>query len=418
MIIRYIKKSIQNPLHLFLICLFLIKIPPFYIIPLIKNAFLTTHTFARFIIIILFLKLIFFDKKYFLYKNKTVVIFFLIYFGFISLSVISAGNIADYFSRYKDIIFPGLLLFLTLLFKNNKNTIIKIFFYTAIVNFFYQALIIINPRIFTSFADYFVYSNHLELVLINIGRARIFIETYDEIAIPFVFLYLIKSKTNKEKIFLYLVLMSISLPSFLSNFRSRILMLAFSYIASFLFLTKKGLLQKFFIFGLLILIGYFSYSVLNYNFNFSFVDRFALVDKREDVNTIRYRWKNIEVSEEMARSQPLLGVGLGNYYDNLPPEKKISLSISNWQNKEARIASTNPHNIFAQILSELGFLGLLFYLIMISYFAISDIKTLLSQNYFSKAVVISFWSLFVYSLFNPTTTLIYNSLFWMLRAMI
>jgi O-antigen ligase len=120
----------------------------------------------------------------------------------------------------------------------------------------------------------------------------------------------------------------------------------------------------------------------------------------------------------MAQSQPLLGVGLGNYYDNLPPEKKSFLSLSNWQNKESSIASTNPHDIFAQILSELGFVSLLFYLIMISYFAISDIKILLKQDNFAKAVVISFWSLFLYSLFNPTTTLTYNSLFWVLRALI
>jgi len=309
-------------------------------------------------------------------------------------------------------------MFLTLLFKNKKNAIIKIFFYAAIVNFCYQMLIFINPGAFTSFASFFVYSNHLELVLINIGRARIFIETYDEIVIPFVFFYLIKSKNDREKVFLYLILIFISLPSFLSNFRSRILMLFFSFIASFFFLTKKKFSQKFLIFILLIFIGYFSYVILNYNFNFSFIDRFALTDKREDVNTIRYRWNNIIMSEEMAQSQPLFGVGLGNYYDNLPPEKKNFLSLSNWQNKEAQIASTNPHNIFAQILSELGFLSLLFYLIMISYFAISDIKILLTQNNFTKAIIISFWSLFIFSLFNPTTTLTYNSLFWILRALI
>ena len=417
MIIRFLKKIFKNPFFLFLVCLFLIKIPPFYIFPLIKNGFLTTHTLARLIIIILFLKRIFINKKNF-YKNKSIITIFLIYFGFISLSIIPTVNIKDYFLRYKDIVFPGLLFFLTLLFKNKKNAIIKVFFYTVIVNFCYQLLIIVDPRIFTSFADFFVYSNHLELVLINIGRGRIFIETYDEIAIPFIFYYLSISNKRKEKIYLYLILIFISLPSFLSNFRSRILMLISSFIMSFIFLTKKKLGQKFIIFFILISIGYFSYIILNYNFKFSFVDRFALTDKREDVNTIQYRWNNIVASEKMAQSQPLLGVGLGNYYDNLPSGKKNFLSLSNWQNKEAQIASTNPHNIFAQILSELGFISLLFYLIMISYFAISDIKILLKQNNFAKAVIISFWSLFIYSLFNPTTTLTYNSLFWLLRALI
>lgn len=417
MIIGYLKKSFQNPLYLFLICLFLIKIPPFYIIPLIKNGFLTTHTLARLIVVILFLNQIFINKKYFFYKSKPIIIF-LIYFGFVSLSIISTVNIKDYLLRYKDIVFPGLFLFLTLVFKYKKNDILKIFFYAAIVNFFYQIFLFINPRAFTSFAGFFVYSSHLELVLINIGRARIFIETYDEIAIPFVFYYLSISNKGKEKIYLYTILAFISLPSFLSNFRSRILMLLFSFIMSFIFLTKKRLNQKILIFIILMFIGYFSYIILNYNFKFSFIDRFALTDKKEDINTIGYRWNNIVISEKIAESQPLLGVGLGNYYDNLPPEKKSFLSLSNWQNKEAQIASTNPHNIFAQILSELGFISLFFYLIMISYFALSDIKILLKQNNFPKAIIISFWSLFIYSLFNPTTTLTYNSLFWILRALI
>ncbi len=417
MIIRFLKKILQNPPFLYLGCLFLIKIPPFYILPAIRSGFFTTHTLARLIIIVLFIKQLIFKKKYSFYKNKLIIIF-LIYFAFISLSIISASNITNYLLRYKDIVFPGLLLFLTLLFRNVKKVIIKTFFYAALFNFCYQALIFISPRVFASFANFFVYSSHLELVLINIGRARIFIETYDEIIIPFVFFYLSISKTNREKIFLYLILASISIPSFLSNFRSRILMLLFSFVMSFIFLTKKRFNQKFIVFFIFIFIGYLSYIILNYNFKFSFVDRFALSDKREDVNTIKYRWNNIIISEEMARLQPLFGVGLGNYYDNLPSEKKIFLSRSNWQNKEAQIASTNPHNIFAQILSELGYISLLFYLIMICYFAISDIRALLGRNIFAKAVIISFWSLFIYSLFNPTTTLTYNSLFWILRALI
>lgn len=418
MIIRYLKKSFQNPLYLFLICLFIIKIPPFYILPLVKNALLTTHTLARLIIFIIFLKEVFFNTKFLLTKEKVLVLFFLIYFGFTSLSIISATNFSSFLLRYKDIVFPGFFLFLTLRLKNQNNNIVKIFFYSAIVNFAYQMLIFLNPQAFVSFANIFVYSSHLDLVLINLQRARIFIETYDEIIIPFVFLYLMGTDKIRERIYLYLILVFISLPSFLSNFRSRILMLFFSFIASFFFLTKKSFRQKFLILILIISIGYLSYRVLNYNFKFSFIDRFALTDKREDVNTIRYRWNNIIMSEEMAQSKPLFGVGLGNYYDNLPPEKKNFLSLSNWQNKEAQIASTNPHNIFAQILSELGFLSLLFYLIMISYFAISDIKILLKQDNFAKAVIISFWSLFIYSLFNPTTTLTYNSLFWILRALI
>jgi len=93
MVINYLKKFLQNNLYLFLICLFLIKVPPFYIFPPIKNGFLTTHTFARLIIVILFLKQIFINKKSFFYKRKPVIIFFLIYFLFVSISFILIFNI-------------------------------------------------------------------------------------------------------------------------------------------------------------------------------------------------------------------------------------------------------------------------------------------------------------------------------------
>ena len=407
---------------LFLICFFLIKIPPFYLFFPLKTSLLTTHTLARGIVLILFISILFnafFQKKYFAdAKQKTLAVLYLFFLFFHSLSVIPAISIVSFLQRYKDVVFPGLFLFAALKAGNVKKGIIYVLLASLLFNFFYQMFIFASPSQFVSWAKEFVYSGHFELVNINLNRARIFIETYDEIALPFVFLFFIKEKKSKRKV-LYLILFAmIALPSLLSNFRSRVLMLGLSFLASLMFLTKQKLTTSLFLVASIVVLGLFSVTLLNRTFGFSFVDRFALEDKVEDIGTVELRGSNIKTTVEMGTSYPLFGVGLGNYYDYLSPAKKTTASIVDWVNRESRIASTNPHNIFAQILSETGLISLIFYTGMLGYFGYEDLKTLTGKDFVKRAFVLAFWTLFSYSLFNPTTTLTYNSVFWILRAML
>jgi O-antigen ligase len=332
--------------------------------------------------------------------------------------VIPAISLISFLQRYKDVVFPGLFLFAALISRENKKGIIYVLLASLVFNFFYQIFIFASPSQFVNWAKEFVYSGHFELVNINLNRARLFIETYDEIALPFVFLFFVREKKRKRKIFFLALFVMVALPSLLSNFRSRVLMLALSFLASLLFLTRQKLITSLLLVISIVLLGFFSVFLLNRTFGFSFVDRFALEDKAEDVSTVELRGSNIKRAVEMASSYPLFGVGLGNYYDYLPPAKKTTASIIDWVNRESRIASTNPHNIFAQILSETGLISLIFYTGMLGYFGYTDIKILQGKNYIKRAFVLSFWTLFSYSIFNPTTTLTYNSVFCVLRAML
>ena len=416
-------------LVLFLVSLFLIEIPPLYPFFPIRNNILMSYGIVGIITATLFffilIKVLKGDKT-FVVKNqntKLLLIFFLIYFAFQTLSIVNAFSLGDFIHDYKSIFIAGLFLFITVFVKENVSNfhskIILILFAAGIFNFFYQLLIFFTPDLFKTLGGIFVYSSHLNLVLANMQRGRIFIETYDEILIPFIFIFFLKmKKDNRNVLFIFLLLMMIILPTFLSEFRTRILMLVFSFIASIALLQRTKFFRLFtfmFIFAVI----YLAYFILNSTYGHSFIDRLNFQSQTQDVETISFRINNIFYSYDLGIKNPVTGVGLGNYYANLPVQK-ISLSDSNNPGAELAIASQNPHNIFAQLLSETGFLSLFFYVFMLCYFLISDLKNirLRKLNEYSKAFIISFWTLFIYSLFNPVVGLTYNMLFWMLRALI
>ena len=178
-------------------------------------------------------------KTVFSRQERALAVFFLVYFAFQSLSALAVVDTVAFTRVYKDILFAGLFLFVAIFEKKFVRSLVWVFIAAAVVNFIYQMVILWFPRLFQVFAERFVYAAHLELVNINIERGRLFVETYDEIAIPFVILLLSRAKKAKPK-FLYLVLLiCIMVPSFLSNFRTRILMLGFALAAS-LFLILKA----------------------------------------------------------------------------------------------------------------------------------------------------------------------------------
>jgi hypothetical protein len=420
---RAVKFANKNLLTFFLLSLLFVKLPPFNFFPFWQTEFFTSHSIARLLSIFLFLHFFFRDIKSgnFIHsiKGKSVLIFFSIYFLFSTLSIINARNLESFFLRYKDVVFAGIFAYIAYNFRSQRNKIIKFFILSSIINFTYQIFMFILPGTFLSFANVFIYAKHIDLVAINLQRNRIFIETYDEIVIPFVFLYFYQNQDRVKKGFFYLLMFLIAFPSLLSNFRSRIVMLVFAFFTSFFLLLKKSIGQKFILMVIFVATGFFAYSILQYNFEYSFIDRFALQNQREDINTIFFRFKNLIWSEDMANTSPFLGVGLGNYYDNLPVKKLYHLSLMNWENKESEIAASNPHNIFALIISETGYINFLVYLIMLIYFVMTDLQIIFNKkNVISISFIISFWTLFIYSLVNPTTTYTYNLLFWTLRVLI
>ena len=78
----------------------------------------------------------------------------------------------------------------------------------------------------------------------------------------------------------------------------------------------------------------------------------------------------------------------------------------------------DPHNVFFSQLAQAGILGFISYLLLILYFMKHDVTNFSKSNTFVRFTMISFWSVFLYSLLNPVTDSQYQFYFWLLRGMI
>lgn len=403
----------------FLTSLLLVRLPPFYIFPLVKSAFLTSHSLSRVVVVGLFAWLIL-HRDYIRFNRAQVnlIYLFLGYLFIHSISVLGAVNYDAFLLRYKDVVFPGLFLVASLAYMRSKVNFILVMVISLVLNFGYQAIAYLWPSIYSLIGNSLIYEGHREFVAFNLARGRVFIETYDEVVFPFLFVSgfygLIKNKTARKVLPLLIIF-----PTLLSNFRSRLLMLVVGVMLTGLawFKSWKAVIGIMMV-GLVVFMSSDAISLRLWGF--SMVDRVLLKSNYDDIQSLTSRWQGINHSFELGLSYPVTGIGLGNYFDFLPTYTRNSVfSLSNYYGG-VWISSLNPHNIFAQIVAETGLLGLCYYLIMLCIFVRTDwlVYRRQKRNDFAVASVIAFWTLFSYSLFNPTTTLTYNTLFWILRGAI
>ena len=95
-------------------------------------------------------------------------------------------------------------------------------------------------------------------------------------------------------------------------------------------------------------------------------------------------------SFELFKANPILGIGPNNFRRKCSEYSAHYISekydydktvIYKAQNKKIQNCSTHPHNIFFQLLSETGLLGIIFYLIFNIFLFIETIKFFFKKNY-------------------------------------
>ncbi|NMB92243.1 MAG: hypothetical protein GYA31_01280 [Parcubacteria group bacterium] len=133
------------------------------------------------------------------------------------------------------------------------------------------------------------------------------------------------------------------------------------------------------------------------------------------MNSVEFRLNQIKTAYYIGTNK-IFGVGLGNYYDFLT--KKIDPSLSTSE-KLIKIGSEEyVHNIFGSTMAETGIIGLSIFIILLAYFIRRDIQFIKKRdNIYKIAIIISFWSLFSYSLFNPAVSINYQIIFFGLRGL-
>lgn len=402
-------------INIFLISLFLFKIPSFYILPFFQSSFFTSQALARVLISFLFFYHYFFNFKEIenlIKKRKYFILLFFLLFFIQSISVLPAINIIAFLSRYKDIIFSFFAFFVFYFYKSQYKKIISVFIFSLLVNFTYQILIIYLHHLSIDLLKNLIYQKHFDLVLAKLNQGKVYLDTYDEIVIPFLLTNL--SLQNFTAVILNIFF------SLISNIRSRILMMVGAVFFSLFLLAPKIDKKKimFFLFIFLI-IAYFVNNLMIRKYGFSYLTRILLEEESSDIGPINFRKTQLENAFSLANGN-FLGTGLGNYFDNINAlEKNKNFLITKSQKITYYGAQEYVHNILGLILSELGFVGLLVFLLIILWFVKQDLLILMRNgNDEQKALIIAFWSLFLYGLFNPIIPASYQVLFWGIRGLL
>jgi len=405
--------------NFFLLAIFLFRISNIYIIPGFNHSLITTHVLARLILGFCFLKIIFLHPKT---SRQFVLIAVLLLLALViqSLSIIHVINIRSYLERYEDIL-VGIAAFYTFyFFKDKYRKIVIVLVCTALINIFFQLLLFIslnyngNSLILNIFP---IYEKQYALLLKNIARGRIYLDTFDEALLP-IFLMNIPNQIRMGRVINILTGIMIGVVALVSVVRSRVLMMLIAIYYSWR-INRKQNTKKIICLTLITIMGSILLWKISANFApRSIIDRFMFSNEQEDIVSIKSR--TIQALDAWQLGQySILGVGLGNYYDHLQHQQNQSLSLQK-SNTNNGFASGNefPHNLFALWFSETSYIGLLLLMIMLSIFAKNDLQKLHAGSYQKKAFIGAFWTLFVFSLFNPPTAGTFQILFFGLRGLI
>lgn len=193
-------------------------------------------------------------------------------------------------------------------------------------------------------------------------------------------------------------------------------MVFISFFLSLFFIKKIKFEKIFAVFFAFLIIGFLASQFSFYFFKESFIDRIFFPEESTDIKPIDFRKNQFFKSLDIGKIS-LLGAGLGNYYDNLNTNEKIGKSLLSWFNLLNQGSKEYVHNIFGLIISESGYLSFFVFLLILLFFIKNDFKILFNNDY-KKAIIISFWSLFSYGLFNPIIPGSYQFLFWGLRGLL
>lgn len=414
--LKIIKKNAT--LFLFYLSFLLMRLPP-----ILLPFRLTSHIIFRLINLIILIKLILLDKKQISFKGIAVLL--MAFFIFQSLSAINAININTFLYFFERLITVSVFTLACYLLINNKKKVgilVKLISLTVIINILLELVMFFYPQLI-NFLYGFIHQSVLDIFVFNLNRGRLYFESYGEVFLPVILYFFIEEKNMLKKIVYWLIAIGVILLAFWSNYRDRFIVVCFSLLVSLIIFKNELFKIKFkqnivfLIATLLVFLSGFFY--IYQTKGYSVIDRLFLQDKEEDVNSLTFRRELIEEAILIGKQNIITGVGLGNYYEHLPSYMKNRRYQMIGQNKTFYDATLlYPHNLFAQIFVETGLIGLLSFLFILGLFIKKDFKILIGNKGISKALIISFWALILYAMFNPRTYLTFYTNFFALRVLI
>ena len=413
------KKLVIFNLVLFTFVVFLVRLPNIYLLPFKTSLFLTNNIVRLLVLSILAINLYLYKRRAFANFHGLGFKLVAFYFFTQSLSVIYAYNLNSFLLVYKDLLFALLLFIIVAQITNNKNLnfFLKIIILVTFFNILFQILFYLFPSVIYPFILFFFNEKYLQFFNFQSGRNRFFGDSLDEAFIPLIMWMFMRERAFMKKILLLLLVIGIIFIAFISNWRTKILILLFSLGVSAI-MYFKYVKKYLFLFILLILLTTFlSSSFSLYTVKTNIIDRLIFNDTIETkiINSRINYWKD---AIEIGLSSPIIGVGLGNYYDNLSEKSKQANTNQNINRRDSFITIDDPHNLFISTFASTGFLGLISLILLLGHFFITDVVVYIKKQALPQTLIIIFWSLFIFALFNPWMYFSYLMPFWLLRGFI
>jgi len=400
--------------------IFLLRLPPMYLLP-IQNSVFMSHNIVRIIVLFLLANEIlyhFFHTK----KLKTITVTFwviLIWFLSQTISVIEAKYVSPFLSAYKDIVFSIIIFFVSYYTVNKKNIgiFIMTLFFSSVIHLFMQLFAYFTPNKFNLLFHQFFYDKYWQFFDYQYSRLRFFGDALDETLISIVLLLIISSKRRLIQIAAYIFLGIVTFITFASNWRSKTIIYIFAFLSGMTLYMKhfRKLIVIFLItIFFIVMSNFLSREIIGYNI----VDR-LLYPENEETATITARLNYWEEAIEIGSSSPLFGVGLGHYYDYLS-SKTQQLAQSSYLNRyRAFVTIDDPHNIFFSTFATTGFTGVVSLSALFLVFLYSDIRTIFTKkDKMINALISVYWSIVLFSLFNPWLYFSYLGYLWFIRGSI
>jgi len=389
--------------------IFLFRIPSFYFFPLVKADLLTTQVLARVIVFMISLYLLLIKK---VTPKKTLTLFLVsLYFISQSISILLAVNMSSFLSQYKDVVIGILAFYCFNHFQSRYRAIYPWLIIPIFINLIYQYLLIFVPSS-VKILEQLVYQKYWGLVIQKLDRGQVYLEVFDEAFVPLLIFQSFDGQIWQKSMGIFATIL-ITFFSFISNIRTRILLILISLIGTVLLRLNRGLIifSLFSLIGVAVVVNILSVKLQQ----FSFFDRITLQNEAEDVSTLTARRDQIYQSFEMGQKN-ITGVGLGNYYDNLFLAFKRPPKSMSWQNVAETKAVMFVHNVIGSTYAETGIIGLACYLIMLISFLRDDYWVWKGRNRYKASLIIGFWILFTFGMLNPPLSGSYQFLFWGIRG--
>jgi len=251
-------------------------------------------------------------------------------------------------------------------------------------------------------------------------RGRLFGDSFTETLFPFVALFLLRSKNKVVQIILLTIITIVFIITVLfSGWRTKLIIYLFTLIGTFFVLLPR---MRITILTVVIsLVVLFSVSTaFRLRGNMTSLDRLLGQDiegQQSQINNSRIVF--LKEAIDIGLSSPLIGVGLGNYYEHLSHSSQLAKkSYSSAQMNHSFIIIDDPHNLFFSSFANTGTVGFIALFLLIMQFAIRDIALWRYTAVELKLYMISFWGVFIFAFFNPWMYFQTFSWFWILRGII